>query len=275
MGGIWQMKKIAVINDFCGFGRCSIAVSLPVISAMKLQCCPLPTSIFSNHTGYDSFFSTDYTEHMDAYINEWVKLGLHFDGILTGYLGTPEQVAIVKRFFELFKKTHTLTVVDPVMGDGGKLYTSYSPILAKELKALLPYADVLTPNLTEACILAESAYKPDMTNTELTDLCYKLSAAGPDRIVISGIERGKYLENFVYESGKEPQIISVPKEGPCRAGTGDVFSSIIIADMVHGKELAAAVKHASSFISKALRHTVELDLPLTDGICFEEYLSEI
>ena len=269
------MKKIAVINDFCGFGRCSIAVSLPVISAMKLQCCPLPTSIFSNHTGYDSFFSTDYTEHMDAYINEWVKLGLHFDGILTGYLGTPEQVAIVKRFFELFKKTHTLTVVDPVMGDGGKLYTSYSPILAKELKALLPYADVLTPNLTEACILAESAYKPDMTNTELTDLCYKLSAAGPDRIVISGIERGKYLENFVYESGKEPQIISVPKEGPCRAGTGDVFSSIIIADMVHGKELAAAVKHASSFISKALRHTVELDLPLTDGICFEEYLSEI
>ena len=87
------MKKIAVINDFCGFGRCSIAVSLPVISAMKVQCCPLPTSIFSNHTGYESFFSTDYTAHMDDYINEWVKLGLQFDGILTGYLGTPEQVA--------------------------------------------------------------------------------------------------------------------------------------------------------------------------------------
>ena len=269
------MKKIAVINDFCGFGRCSIAVSLPVISAMKVQCCPLPTSIFSNHTGYESFFSTDYTAYMDDYINEWVKLGLHFDGILTGYLGTPEQVAIVKRFLKFFKKPQSLTIVDPVMGDGGKLYTSYSPVLAKELKALLPYADVLTPNLTEACFLTETDYKPDMTTKELTDLCQKLSDAGPERIVISGVERAEYLENFIFERGKEPQIISIPREGPCRAGTGDVFSSIIAADMVNGKELAAAVEHASSFISKALRHTARLNLPLTDGICFEEYLSEI
>ena len=269
------MKKIAVINDFCGFGRCSIAVSLPVISAMKVQCCPLPTSIFSNHTGYESFFSTDYTAHMDAYIDEWVKLGLEFDGILTGYLGTPEQVNIVKRFFELFKKTQTLTIVDPVMGDGGKLYTSYSPVLARELKGLLPYADVLTPNLTEACLLTDTVYNPDITAKELTVVCQKLSAAGPEKIVISGIERGEYLENFVFERGKEPQIISVPKEGPCRAGTGDVFSSIIAADMVNGKELVAAVEHASAFISKALRHTAQLNLPLPDGICFEEYLSEI
>lgn len=269
------MKKIAVINDFCGFGRCSIAVSLPVISAMKVQCCPLPTSIFSNHTGYESFFSTDYTAHMDAYIDEWVKLGLEFDGILTGYLGSAEQVNIVKRFFELFKKPQTLTVVDPVMGDGGKLYTSYSPVLARELKGLLPYADVLTPNLTEACFLTDTDYKPDMTPEELTDICQKLSAEGPKQIVISGIERGDYLENFVFEYGKEPQIIKISKAGPCRAGTGDVFSSIIAADMVNGKELTAAVEHATAFISKALRHTAQMNLPLTDGICFEEYLSEI
>ena len=269
------MKKIAVINDFCGFGRCSIAVSLPVISAMKVQCCPLPTSIFSNHTGYESFFSTDYTAHMNAYMDEWAKLSLQFDGILTGYLGSAEQVNIVKRFFELFKKPQTLTVVDPVMGDGGKLYPSYSPVLARELKGLLPYADVLTPNLTEACFLTETDYKPDMTPEELTNICQKLSAEGPKQIVISGIERNDYLENFVFERGKEPQIISVPKEGPCRAGTGDVFSSIIAADMVNGKELTAAVEHATAFISKALRHTARLNLPLPDGICFEEYLSEI
>ena len=269
------MKKIAVVNDFCGFGRCSIAVSLPVISALKVQCCPLPTSIFSNHTGYESFFSTDYTAHMNAYMDEWAKLSLQFDGILTGYLGSAEQVNIVKRFFELFKKPQTLTVVDPVMGDGGKLYTSYSPVLARELKGLLPYADVLTPNLTEACLLTDTPYNPDMTAKELTVICQKLSAAGPEKIVISGIERGEYLENFVFERGKEPQIISVPKEGPCRAGTGDVFSSIIAADMVNGKELVAAVEHASAFISKALRHTARLNLPLPDGICFEEYLSEI
>lgn len=89
-----RQKKIAVINDFCGFGRCSIAVSLPIISALKVQCCPLPTSIFSNHTGYDSFFYTDYTQHMDAYMDEWAKLNLHFNGIMTGFLSSPEQVGI-------------------------------------------------------------------------------------------------------------------------------------------------------------------------------------
>ena len=117
-----QQKKIAVINDFCGFGRCSIVTSLPIISAMKIQCCPLPTSIFSNHTGYDSFFYTDYTEHMNSYIDEWVKLNLRFNGILTGFLGSPEQIGIVKRFFELFKSNDNVIVVDPVMGDNGKLY---------------------------------------------------------------------------------------------------------------------------------------------------------
>ena len=105
-----RQKKIAVINDFSGFGRCSIAVSLPIISAMKVQCCPLPTSIFSNHTGFDSFFYTDYTEHMNAYMDEWKKLELRFDGILTGFLGSPEQIGIVKRFLELFKTKDNVTV---------------------------------------------------------------------------------------------------------------------------------------------------------------------
>ena len=98
-----NQKKIAVINDFCGFGRCSIAASMPIISAMKIQCCPLPTAIFSNHTGYESFYRTDYTEHMSAYMEEWSKLDLHFDGILSGYLASPDQIEIVRRFIERFK----------------------------------------------------------------------------------------------------------------------------------------------------------------------------
>ena len=95
-------KKIAVINDFCGFGRCSIAVSLPIISAMKLQCCPLPTAIFSNHTDYDSFFSTDYTRHMNAYMDQWKRLDLHFDGILTGFLGSPNRCTSSSGFLNCF-----------------------------------------------------------------------------------------------------------------------------------------------------------------------------
>ena len=270
-----HQKKIAVINDFCGFGRCSIAASLPIISAMKIQCCPLPTSIFSNHTGFDSFYYTDYTDHMDAYIDEWVKLGLHFQGILTGFLGSPQQISIVKRFLELFKKDNNITVIDPVMGDYGKLYPTYSPILAEQMSALVPYADILTPNLTEACILTGTEYQPDMNEEELTKLCEKLSNMGPDKIVISGLERGDDLENFIYETGKQPQIIREHKVGPCRSGTGDVFSSIIAASAVSGVDFAESVRRASSFIAKVLRRTVELDLPKTDGICFEEFLCEL
>ena len=270
-----RQKKIAVINDFCGFGRCSIAVSLPIISAMKVQCCPLPTSIFSNHTGYDSFFFTDYTEHMNRYMDEWVKLGLRFNGILTGYLGSPEQISIVKRFLEIFKTEDNITVVDPVMGDGGSLYRSYPQELADQMATLVPYADVLTPNLTEACILTKTEYRVDMGADELAHICETLSEMGPEKIVISGLDRGDFLENFVYEKEKAPQIISVKKAGPCRAGTGDVFSSIIAADCVNGVDFPDAVRHGTDFIEKVLRHTAELELPGADGVAFEEFLSEI
>lgn len=270
-----HQKKIAVINDFCGFGRCSISVSLPVISAMKLQCCPLPTAIFSNHTGFDSFYTTDFTRHMHAYMDEWEKLRLRFNGILTGFLGSPEQIDIVKRFLERFQAEDTVTVIDPVMGDYGRLYPTYSPQLAQRMGALVEYADILTPNLTEACILTGTDYVPDMDEPALTALCEKLSAMGPQKIVISGLERGEDLENFVFEAGKPPLAIREHKVGPCRSGTGDVFSSIIAADAVNGVELTASVRHASSFIAKVLRRTIERDIPRTDGICFEEFLSEI
>ena len=270
-----HQKKIAVINDFCGFGRCSIAASLPIISAMKIQCCPLPTSIFSNHTGFESFYYTDYTEHMNIYMDEWKKLDLQFEGILTGFLGSPEQIGIVKRFLELFKTENNITVIDPVMGDYGKLYPTYSPNLAEQMNSLVPYADILTPNLTEACILTGTEYHPDMNENELFVLCSKLADMGPKKIVVSGLERGDSLENYIYEAGKTPHIILEHKVGPFRSGTGDVFSSIIAADAVNGVEFAASIRHASSFIAKVLRRTLELDLPKTDGICFEEYLTEI
>ncbi len=270
-----RQKKIAVINDFCGFGRCSLTVSLPLISALKVQCCPLPTAIFSDHTGFDSFYSADFTQHMDAYIDEWAKLDLQFNGILTGFLGSEQQIAIVKRFLERFKRPETITVIDPVMGDYGKLYPTYSPRLAEKMTQLLPFADILTPNLTEACLLTGTPYHPDMDTLALTALCRRLAELGPQHIVISGLERGDDLENFVYEAGCDPVIIREHKVGPCRSGTGDVFSSILAADAVNGKTLTEAVAHASAFIGKVLRRAVEWELPKTDGICFEEFLTEV
>lgn len=270
-----RQKKIAVINDFCGFGRCSLSVSLPILSALKVQCCPLPTALFSNHTGFDSFYRTDFTEHMPLYMEEWAKLDLHFSGILTGFLGAPEQIEIVHRFLDRFKTADTVTVVDPVMGDYGKLYPSYSPELAHRLRALLPSADILTPNLTEACLLTDTDYAADADADFLEEICRKLNRMGPKKIVISGLERGEDLENYVFEEGKPSHIIREHRVGPCRSGTGDVFSSIIAADAVNGVAFTASVQHASAFIAKVLRRTVEWDLPRTDGLCFEEFLTEI
>lgn len=269
-----HQKKIAVINDFCGFGRCSIAAAMPIISALKIQCCPLPTSIFSNHTGFESFYFNDYTEFMQKYIDEWKKLNLRFNGILSGFLGSSEQIEIVTDFIKQFKDENTITIIDPVMGDYGKLYPTYSPVLAEKMKNLVPLADILTPNLTEACILTDYAYNKDIDETELEVICKKLSEMGPKKIVISGLERGDDLENFIYVNGKTT-IIKEHKVGPFRSGTGDVFSSIIAADAVNGKDLEESVRHASGFIAKVLRKTIELDIPKTDGICFEECLTEI
>ena len=266
-----HQKKIAAINDFCGFGKCSLAVSLP----MKIQCCPIPTSIFSNHTGYDSFYYTDFTSHMDDYVEEWAKLGLKFDGILTGFLGSFDQIEIVKHFLDRFKNPDTVSIIDPVMGDKGKLYATYSYELAMGMKSLVKYADILTPNLTEACILTDTPYDNSPNDNFLFELCEKLSAMGPDKIVISGIERDNDLVNYVYVRGETPISVISHKVGPCRAGTGDVFSSVIAADAVNGVELSQSVRHAADFISKCLVRTLELDIPKADGICFEEFLGEI
>ncbi len=270
-----NQKKIATINDISGFGRCSISVTLPIVSALKIQCCPLPTSIFSNHTGFDSFFYTDFTQHMQAYMNEWHKLGLRFNGILTGFLGSPEQIDLVQQFFKLFKDEKTIVVVDPVMGDYGKLYRTYSTKLANELGKLVPFATILTPNLTEACFLTGNEYYPDMSNAEVFDICRKLSSWGPHKIVITGLERGNQFDNIIYEEGREPTIVSAQRIGPCRSGTGDVFSSIVIADAVNEVDFVTSIQHASKFIEKAMRRALELDLPLTDGVCFEELLQEL
>lgn len=267
-------KKIAVINDLCGFGRCSLTVSLPIISALKVQCCPLPTSIFSNHTGYDCFYSTDFTAHMKPYMDQWKNLNLKFSGILTGYLGSPEQIELVKDFLHQFKKKGTVVVMDPVMGDNGKLYPSYSPLLAEKMTELIPYADILTPNLTEACFLTKTPYKIDHNEQDLTEICRKLAQMGPKKVVISGLERGENLENFIFEDEKIT-VVAEHKVGPNRAGTGDVFSSILVADTVNGMPLEDAVRHAAAFIAKVLRRALELDLPKTDGLCFEEFLTQL
>ncbi|MDY3249845.1 MAG: pyridoxamine kinase [Candidatus Choladocola sp.] len=268
-----RQKKIAVINDFTGFGRCSIAVSLPVISAMRIQCCPVPTSVFSNHTGFESYFFEDYTDRMQPYIDEWKKLDLRFDGISTGFLGSSEQIRIVLRFFEDFGTDDNIIIVDPVMGDYGKTYATYTPQMCEEMKKLAARADILTPNLTEACILTDTPYHENQWKMrEISELAVRLGEMGPDKIVITGIPQGEFIANFCYEKGKPVKIRRTHKVGTQRSGTGDLFAAVIAADAVNGVPFQDSVRKASVFVRKCIEKSVEMDLPLTDGVCFEELL---
>ncbi len=267
-----RQKKLAVINDFCGFGRCSLAVELPIISAMGVQCCPLPTAIFSNHTGFPSFFHTDYTDHFADYAEEWGKLGLVFSGIATGFLGSAEQINLVKSFLERFGGAGTQVLIDPVMGDYGRLYPTYSPALAARMVELIPYAHILTPNLTEACILTGTSYREDMEEAELLRMCRWLSARGPEKIVISGLYRDGCLGNYVYQSDREPVLLWSRRLGGNRSGTGDVFCAVLAADMVNGVDFRTSVQKATDFISLAIEETIALDIPDTDGLAIEECL---
>lgn len=271
-----HQKKIAVINDISGFGRCSIAVSLPIISHMGIQVCPLPTSIFSNHTGFAEYFFDDYTEKMPEYIENWKKLDLRFSGITSGFLGSKRQIEIVKQFIEDFATPETRILIDPVMGDNGKPYATYTKEMCQEMKGLAEYADILTPNLTETCILLNESY-PDrpLTQLELFDMAKALGGYGAKKTVISGITQGTYLSNIIYEKGKKPHLVRTKRIGQVRSGTGDIFAAILAADSVNGVDFTDSVKKAAHFIQDCIVATERLNIPQTDGVCFEEVLSRL
>lgn len=271
-----HQKKIAVINDISGFGRCSVAVALPVISHMKVQCCPLPTSIFSNHTGFPEFFFDDYTEKMEPYMEQWKKLDLKFEGITSGFLGSVRQIEIVKEFIEKFRTGRTRVIIDPVIGDNGKPYPIYTEQMCQAMKELVAYADILTPNLTECCILTDTPYKETgWRKEELFTMVRKLAQVGAQKIVVSGIRMGQYIGNVVYEQGKEPKLIRCKRVGHERSGTGDIFAAIIAADCVNGVEFEISVRKAAGFIKKCIAVTEQYDIPKTDGVCFEEVLDQL
>ena len=275
-----RQKRMAVVNDFSGFGRCSLAVSLPVVSAAGIECCALPTAVFSNHTGYPDYFFDDYTEKMEPFIEKWRKLQLEFDGIYTGFLGSKRQIDIVMRFIKAFKTAQTKVIVDPVMGDHGRLYTTYTDDMCLEMKSLVSLADIVTPNLTEACILTGTPYRgTPWERRELARMARELCKMGAKKVVITGISRGQELTNFLYEqnggAGESLCTVSGLKVGGERAGTGDVFSSIVAADMVNGLEFRESVIRAGRFIARASRYSDELGVPPQEGICFEPFLKQL
>lgn len=269
-----SQKKIAVVNDFSGFGHCSLAVALPVISALGVQCCPVPTSVFSNHTAYPDYFFVDFTDMLEPYLEKWEKLGLEFDAIYTGFLGSERQAAIVQKMLGTFRRPGTVVVVDPVMGDHGRTYQTCTPKVCSAIKELACSADIITPNLTECCILTGENYREDFSEEELLNLAGKLQTLGPKQVVITGVEAGDYLYNVIAD-GERRTIHPVKKTGAARCGTGDIFASVIAANAAKGVSLTEAVGQASDFIAKCIARSEEKGLAPRDGVCFEECLGEL
>ncbi len=275
--GSSRQKKAAVINDMSGFGRCALTTTLPIISKLKVQCCPIPTAILSNHTAYPNYYFDDYTSHMQPYIDEWKKLGLTFDGIGTGFLGSKEQIAIVRRFIRDFSTEHTIVMVDPIMGDNGRTYATYTPAMCSEMKQLITCAHIITPNITESCILTDTAYHTGTwKEAELLSMACSLADAGPWKVVITGIPQGSYIGNFCYDKHSGISALKRTKQiGQTRCGTGDIFSAILLADAIHGVALHHSVKRAADFIKECILASIRMGVPLTDGVCFEEVLDQL
>ena len=269
----YRQKKIAMINDLSGYGRCSLTVAIPIISAMKVQCCPIPTSILSNHTGFPVYFFDDYTGRMPGYIEKWKELNLSFDGIVSGFLGSEDQIGIVMDMIRDFGHEDTKIIIDPIMGDHGETYATYTQVMCRRMKALVSMGSIVTPNLTEACILTDRPYrKKGWTREGLKEMARDIQAMGPESVVITGVNQGGYLVNVVAEGEREVSFPKTIRVGQERPGTGDVFSSVVAAAAVRAWKLEDGVRLAASFVKQCIRRSEELKIPTANGVCFEEVM---
>ena len=286
------MKKIAVIKDLSGLGKCSLTAAIPVISVMGVQAVPLPTAVLSNQTGYPSYYCDDYTEHMEQIMTEWEKRKFSPDGIYTGFLADEEQADKILDFFQRFRTENTMVLVDPVMGDNGRAYGIYTEGLREKMLQLVGNAHVITPNLTEALLLLYGKEGMEKRYASLLELDgrkrleqigkigeqlkkeYGLQAA-----VITGVESQAELcvhqmGNLVVENGHSSWCFA-PKIGGSYSGTGDLFASVLSAGLVKEMSMMSCVELAVNFLSKAIAQTVQEGTDRNDGVCFEAYLGEL
>ena len=268
------IPKVASINDMSGFGRCSLTVAIPILSVLGVQCCPVPTAVLSCHTGFENFFFKDLTGVLPAYISNWGKNGITFDAIYSGFLGSFEQIVITETFIKT-AEIKPLCVIDTVMGDRGAIYPTYTDEMCREMKKLVSVADVITPNVTEACYLTDTPYCGE--NIEIPKaiaLSKKLCQMGAKAVVITGIEGDCTLTNLVFENGIATEISS-QKSMKSFSGTGDMFASILTGLLCKGKSLSSAVETASKFIYDAIEYSIALNKPVLDGVQFEPLLYKL
>lgn len=272
------IKKVAAIHDLSGFGRGSLTAVIPTLSAMGIQVCPLPTAILSNHTtGFDSYSYVDLTDSMEEYIDQWKKLNLNFDCIYSGFLGSTRQIQIVSDFIDHFSTENNFVVVDPVMGDDGELYSSFTDEIIPEMRKLIKKADIITPNFTEACYLLDEDGNNRILDTPTAkDWLHRLSEMGPHTVIITSVPDPNHKENtnvlaYDCDSNTYWKVACryIPASYP---GTGDTFASVVIGSLLQQDSLPVALDRATQFISQCIKASYGFNYPKREGVLLEKEL---
>lgn len=268
--------RIAAIHDLSCFGRCSLTIALPVLSAMGCQCCPLPTALLSAHTGFSGNTFLDLTVEMGRIADHWAAMDLQFDAIYSGFLGSADQVDTVARFFDTFKKSGTAVIVDPVMGDHGTAYRTCTPELCRGMRVLAENADVITPNLTEAALLLDRPYE-EIQRTDAYEVVRRLSVGGRRSVVLTGYssESGQTGALCFDRDSGESKAVQTPREPQDFSGTGDLFASVLAGGVARGVSLFQAAQAAADFVRDCIARTLAEGLTEQDGVDFEPLLGQL
>ena len=278
------VKRVAAIHDLSCFGRCALTVIIPTLSAMGIQVVPVPTCLLSSHTGgFTDLHFEDLEPSMHKIADHFDRLDLRFDAIYTGFLGSASQIAEVRAFIDRFSSEDTLVFVDPVMGDDGELYSTYTPELMRGMSKLCRGADIITPNLTEACFLTDTPYRDTdlMSEQEIRDftaeLCKKLKTTGAEKIVITGIPSGK-SKLYVCGDGvgeNAPTLYGIDRVHKNYPGTGDLFACVLLGCLLRGDEFAGAITTAADFTRKVMEYSAKFNTPEREGVALEAFLGEL
>jgi pyridoxine kinase len=269
--------RVAAIHSLAGFGRCSLTVIIPVLSAMGIQVCPMPTAVLSTHSGgFGDMSFVDLTDAMEAHAAHWRGLGLNFDAIYSGFLGSARQIETVAGFIDAFGRgPRQLVLVDPVMADNGKLYRTYTPEMRDLMRHLAAKADILTPNVTETCFLLNEPYSDQpMSDVAIRRLLVKLSDLGPPTVVVKSIrtDDGRHA-NVAYRRVDDSFCVvpfeRLPVDYP---GTGDTFGSVLLGGLLTGKGLCETMARATAFLSHAVHLTQTAGTPAREGVLLEAAL---
>ena len=269
-----MLKKVAAINDLSGIGKCSLSAALPILSALKVQCCPLPTAILSSQTGFDEYTFLDLTNEMEKYYTTWKNLNLNIDTICSGFLGSINQIDIVSNFIN--SNPNAFIIVDPVLGDNGLLYPIFNKKTCEKMKELVRHSDLITPNITEACLLLNKKYKDDFSEKEVINIAKELSHLGPNKVIITCIIKNNKIYYLSYDKEKNKSFTyGLPYNKCSYSGTGDIFVSIVCGLITNNYDLDFAVKTDSDFIYKCVSFTSKYENDRNQGVMFEIFLNDL